>query len=105
MLELVERYEDLRVSDVVVVKPCVDCGGSHRGILVKAGSWIFGPYFRLEPKPQCVPAGYHFAVHEPSVREKVVYRERLPDVGVTEESATAKPKTRVLEDVGTRRGR
>jgi hypothetical protein len=51
-LKLVKDFGELRAGMIVVYKPCQDCGGSHRGMLVgraeepecgDCGGWLTEP--------------------------------------------------------------
>ena len=109
-LELVERFEDLRVSDVVVVRPCEVCQRSHRVMLTSfiENAPITRPFlstadiFLVAPTPECASGTHGYGVAKGAVEAKVVFREVIPPAEVTEERAAARSKE--LENAGSRRG-
>jgi hypothetical protein len=106
-LELVTRFEELRVGMLVVVKPCGLCRLAHRGILTRfvdadplEGAW-------KRPDGRLVPPGQSMAflplaceertsyVTEYGVREHRIYRVVIPPADASHETK----RTRTREHV------
>lgn len=107
-LERVERFEDLRASDLIVLKDC-SCFGSahpfrgvHRGMLltpsIEPGREVVS--FSFSPEPACAHRHHNlqWRISEKSVRERRLYRVIIPPASETRE--VAQPKK--LERQGVR---
>lgn len=102
---LVTSFAELKVTDLVVCKPCGWCGGKHRGLLVKfladaetetaSGEVHRGPVFRMLPVG-CRPKP--FLLGPAAVGRRVVY---LVETGLeASQSVTTKaPRRQVRQGV------
>lgn len=97
-LKLVTSFSQLKAGDLVVVKPCGHCGGTHRGILVGFGVYpsvlpdgMFNNAsgWSAEPRGQCPKRTNRIIIGAERVGRREVY---LVDTGLEQSHSTERRK-------------